>query len=314
MSTILVTTDYTRPGDEADTILTAAGHDVRYRTGARGDELAAALGDAVGAIVSTDPLTADVLERAPLLRAVVRSGVGYDSVDVDAAARLGIRVSNLPGVNSNAVAEYTLALLLAGARRLVESAVGVREGGWPRQSGRELRGATLGLVGHGPAARAVVPLARAFGMRVLCATAYPDGGAPGVEFVELPELLREADYVSLHTALTARTRHLLDAAALALMKPTAILVNTARGALVDEAALAGAVTAGRLAGAALDVAQAEPLPADSPLRGVAGITVYSHLAGQTAEARRATAIAAAHELLASLRGEPRTPVTARRDQ
>ncbi|WP_410627697.1 phosphoglycerate dehydrogenase [Amycolatopsis sp. cmx-8-4] len=314
MSTILVTTDYTRPGDEADTVLTAAGHDVRYRTGARGDELAAALGDAVGAIVSTDPLTADVLERAPLLRAVVRSGVGYDSVDVDAAARLGIRVSNLPGINSNAVAEYTLALLLAGARRLVESAVGVREGGWPRQSGHELRGATLGLVGHGSAARAVVPLARAFGMRILCATAYPDGGAPGVEFVELPELLREADYVSLHTALTARTRHLVDAAALALMKPTAILVNTARGALVDEAALAEAVTEGRLAGAALDVAQAEPLPPDSPLRGVAGITVYSHVAGQTAEARRAAAIAAAHELLASLRGEPRTPVTARRDQ
>ncbi|WP_328615408.1 hydroxyacid dehydrogenase [Amycolatopsis sp. NBC_00355] len=314
MSTILVTTDYSHPGDEAAAILTAAGHEVRYRTGARGDELAAALGDATGAIVAHDPLTADVLGRAPLLRVIVRSGVGYDSVDLDAAGRLGIRVSNLPGINSNAVAEYTMGLLLAAARGLAESAGGVRAGSWPRQGGRELRGATLGLVGHGPAARAVVPLAQAFGMRILCATGHPDGGAPDVEFVELPKLLREADFVSLHTALTPRTRHLVDAAALALLKPTAILVNTARGALVDEKALAEAVTAATLAGAALDVTEAEPLPPDSPLRGVRGITVYSHLAGQTAEARRATAVAAAHELLASLRGEPRTPVAPRRDQ
>jgi phosphoglycerate dehydrogenase-like enzyme len=265
VSTILVTTDYTRPGDEAHTLLTAAGHDVRHVVRPRGEALVAALSDVDGAIIGNDPLTAEVLERAPLLRAIVRSGAGYDSVDVDAAARLGIIVSNLPGVNSNAVAECTMGLLLAAARRLVETAAGVRAGDWPRQSGRELRGATLGLVGHGPAARAVVPLARAFGMRILCATGHPDDS--GVEFVELEKLLREADFVSLHTALTPRTRHLVDAAALALMKPTAFLVNTARGALVDEAALAEAVTSGRLAGAALDVAQIEPLPADSPLRG-----------------------------------------------
>ncbi|MBB4911734.1 phosphoglycerate dehydrogenase [Actinophytocola algeriensis] len=299
--TVLVTTDYR--DDEADAVLTAAGLRVRRRNG---HDLVEALRGVTGAIVAHDPLTAGVLARAPALRAVVRSGVGYDAVDVDAAARLGIQVSNLPGINSNAVAEYTVGLLLAAARRLVESATGVSTGDWPRESGQELRGATLGLVGFGPAARAVAPLATAFGMTVLCATNHPAGST--VEFVDLPTLLRESDYVSLHTALTPGNHHLIDAAALALMKPTAILVNTARGALVDEEALATAVATGRLAGAALDVVATEPLPPASPLRGVDGITVYSHLAGQTAQARHATALAAAHELLAALRGEPRFPV------
>lgn len=301
MNDVLITTDYSDA--EADAVLTAAG--LRIRRGTGGD-LVAALRGVVGAIVAHDRLTADVLAHAKGLRAVVRSGVGYDAVDVDAAARLGIQVSNLPGINSNAVAEYTIGLLLAAARRLVESATGVSTGDWPRGSGRELRGATLGLVGYGPAARAVVPLARAFGMRILCATSHPDEST--VEFVGLPELLRESDYVSLHTALTPATRHLIDAAALARMKPSAVLVNTARGALVDEDALAAAVATGTIAGAALDVVANEPLPAGSPLRGVPGITVYSHLAGQTAQARQATARAAAHELLAALRGEPRFPV------
>ena len=297
MTDILITTDYRSA--EADAVLTAAGYRIRRGNGAE-------LRGITGAIVAHDPLTADVLARADRLRAIVRSGVGYDAIDVDAAARLGIRVSNLPGINSNAVAEYTIGLLLSAARGLVASAAGVAAGGWPRGSGQELRGATLGLVGYGPAARAVVPLATAFGMRVLCSTRHPDGST--VEFTDLPTLLRESDYVSLHTALTSATRHLIDAAALALMKPTAVLVNTARGGLVDETALAAAVAAGRLAGAALDVVTTEPLPADSPLRGVDGITVYSHLAGQTAQARHATALAAAHELVAALRGEPRFPV------
>ena len=201
MNDVLVTTDYA--DDEADAVLTAAGYRVHHRVG---DDLVAALRGVTGAIVAHDPLTADVLARAPELRAVVRSGVGYDAVDVDAAARLGIQVSNLPGVNSNAVAEYTVGLLLAAARRLVESATGVSTGDWPRGSGHELRGATLGLVGYGPAARAVVPLARAFGMTVRCTTNHPDESTVDVEFSDLPSLLRESDYVSLHTALTPRTR------------------------------------------------------------------------------------------------------------
>ena len=303
MTDVLITTDYR--SDEADAVLTDAGY--RIRRGA-GTDLGAALREVTGAIVGHDAVTAAVLAQAPRLKAVVRSGVGYDAVDVDAAARLAISVSNLPGINSNAVAEYTIGLLLAAARGLVASAAGVAAGDWPRASGRELRGATLGLVGYGPAARAVVPLATAFGMRVRCTTSHPDESSVDVEFTDLPALLRESDYVSLHTALTPRTRHLVDAAALALMKPSAILVNTARGGLVDEHALAAAVATGRLAGAALDVVATEPLPPDSPLRDVSGITVYPHLAGQTVQARRATALAAAHELVAALRGAPRFPV------
>ncbi|GAB3460517.1 phosphoglycerate dehydrogenase [Actinophytocola sediminis] len=305
MNDVLVTTDYSRPGDEAAAVLQAAGYRVQHHVGG---DLVAALRGVTGVIVGHDPLTAAVLAQAPRLRAIVRSGVGYDAVDVAAATRLGIRVSNLPGINSNAVAEYTIGLLLAAARRLVVSAAGVAAGEWPRGSGHELRGATLGLVGFGAAARAVVPLARAFGMTVRCHTNHPDPSTVDVEFTDLPTLLRGADYVSLHTALTPRTHHLVDATALALMKPSAILVNTARGALVNEAALVDAVAGGRLAGAALDVVDTEPLPPDSPLRTVDGITVYPHLAGQTAQARRATALAAADELLAALRGEPRFPL------
>jgi phosphoglycerate dehydrogenase-like enzyme len=305
MARVLITTDYTSP--EADHVLTRAGHTAGHQSlrGLTADETVAALDGVAGAIIANDPLTADVLDRARSLRAVVRSGVGYDSVDVETATRRGISVSNLPGVNSNAVAEYTMGLLLATTRNLVTSARSVGEGGWPRTGGHELRGATLGLVGFGAAARAVVPLARAFGMTVLCATSFPEYRLE-VEFVDLEALLRRSDFVSLHTALTARTRHLIDETALATMKPSAVLVNTARGPIVDEAALADAVRHGRIAGAALDVVDTEPLPADSPLRDVDGITVHPHLAGQTVEARRTTAVEAARELVAALAGSPRT--------
>ncbi|MFJ4471661.1 phosphoglycerate dehydrogenase [Streptomyces sp. NPDC089424] len=315
MPRILITTDYLRPGDEVDTHLRSLGHTTVHAplVGRRDpEELVAALDGVDAALVANEPLTADVLARAPRLRVVVRTGVGHDSIDIAAAGRHGITVSNLPGVNANAVAEYTLGLLLSAARRLVQSATAVAAGHWPRQDGRELRGATLGLLGYGASARAVVPLARAFGMRVLCTTGVPEDlrTDPAVTFVALDELLRSCDYLSVHTALTDRTRGLLDAAAFRRMKPTAILVNTARGGVVDEADLAAAVRAGEIAGAALDVVCDEPLPADSPLRGVDGIVVHSHLAGQTAEARAATGREGAAELVAALAGRPRHAVNA----
>ncbi|MFJ1767491.1 phosphoglycerate dehydrogenase [Amycolatopsis sp. NPDC088138] len=308
MNRVLVTTDYLRPGDEVDEYLRSAGLETVHAPllGRRDPgQLVAALDRIDAALVAaTEPLTAEVLARAPRLRVVVRTGVGYDSIDVAAAARLGISVSNLPGVNANAVAEYTLGLLLAGARRLVQSASGVAQGKWPREDGHELRGSTLGLIGYGASARAVVPLAQAFGMTVLCTTGVPSGD-PGVRFVELPELLSTSDYVSVHTSLTERTRGLLNAQAFQLMKPTALLVNTARGAIVDEDALAAAVRDGEISGAVLDVVGEEPLPADSPLRGIDGIVVFSHLAGQTAEARRAAGLRGAEELVAALAGRAR---------
>ncbi|WP_033344656.1 NAD(P)-dependent oxidoreductase [Catenuloplanes japonicus] len=297
MPVILITTDYLTPGDEVDEYLTGQGFTTRHdpmRGPRTAEALIAALDGAEGALIANEPMTAEVFRRSPGLRAVVRTGVGYDSVDVDAAARHGVTVSNLPGINANAVAEYTIALILAQLRNLVPMATGVAAGGWPRRDGFELRGRTLGLIGRGAVAQRVTPLAAAFGLRVLRSDEVP-----------LDELLRESDIVSIHTALTERTRHLIDAAALARMKPTAHLINTARGPIVDEAALAEAVRTGRIAGAALDVVDTEPLPAGSVLRGVDGITVYSHMAGQTAEARRDAGIEGAQELIAALGGKPR---------
>lgn len=308
MSTILITTDYLSPGDEVDAYLTGLGFTTRHdpmRGPRRPEQLIAALAGVEGALIANEPMSAEVLRQASDLRAVVRTGVGYDSVDVAAAGRLGISVSNVPGINANAVAEYTMGLLLAQARSLVPMAAGVAAGGWPRTDGHELRGKTLGLIGRGAVAQRVAPLAAAFGMTVLCT-----GGLPApVTRVTLDELLRDADFVSVHTALTPITRHLIDSAALARMKPGAHLINTARGPLVDEAALVEAVRSGRLAGAALDVVDVEPLPADSILRGVAGITVYSHMAGQTAEARLAAGMEGAKELVAALDGRPAHSLT-----
>ena len=173
VSTILVTTDYTRPGDEAHILLTAAGHDVRYVVRPRGEALVAALSDVDGAIIGNDPLTAEVLERAPRLRAIVRSGVGYDSVDVDAAARLGITSATSRGSTATPSPSTRWGCCWPRPGGWSRRPPVSRAGDWPRQSGRELRGATLGLIGYGPAARAVVPLARAFGMRSSAPPATP---------------------------------------------------------------------------------------------------------------------------------------------
>jgi phosphoglycerate dehydrogenase-like enzyme len=298
MPTILITTDYLVPGDEVDGYLTGLGFTTRHdpMRGRRDpDQLIAALDGAEGALIANEPMTAAVLDRAKSLRAIVRTGVGYDSVDVDAATRLGISVSNLPGINANAVAEFTIAIILAALRRLVPMANGVAAGGWPRQDGFELRGKTIGLIGRGAVARRVAELATAMRTNVRSLSAQDPA---------LDELLRESDIVSVHTALTDRTRNLINAETIARMKPGAYLINTARGPIVDEAALADAVQRGHLSGAALDVVTREPLEKDNPLRGVDGITVYSHMAGQTAEARRDAGIEGAKELVAALAGNP----------
>ncbi|MBM9461974.1 phosphoglycerate dehydrogenase [Aeromicrobium sp. YIM 150415] len=310
MSRILITTDYLRPGDAVDRYLREHGHETIHEPlrGPRdADELVRILDGVDGALVANERLTADVLASSSSLKAIVRTGVGYDSVDVEAASALGILVSNLPGINANAVAEFTIGLMLSASRHLTQLAAGVDRGEWPRTDGHELRGATLGLIGFGAAARAVVPLARAFGMTVVCHSGVGPqirAEAPEVEFTDLDPLLACADIVSVHTALTPATRHLIDARALALMKPTAIVVNTARGAIIDEDALAAAVGSGDIAGAALDVCEIEPLPADSVLRGIEGITVYSHMAGQTVEARDAAGREGAVELVHALAGQP----------
>ncbi len=312
MARILVTTDYLHPGDEVDALLRRHGHQVRYHpaAGTRAADEALTLFDGIaGAIVASEPVTADMLAKAAELKVIARSGVGYDSIDVTGAAARGIRVCNTPGVNHHAVAELTMALMLLAARRLRAVIDGVRAGAWPREAGHELRGATLALLGYGPSGRAVAQLGAAFGMTVLVHTAHPDPDDSSIQFVDRDTAIAAADYFSLHTRADATTRRIINDDTLRAMKSTAILINTARGALVDEHALTAALHTGQIAGAALDVVDVEPLPADSPLRGLDNVIITSHLAGQTVEARTRAGLAAAHEVLAVLDGrEPQHPV------
>ncbi|MDI9949778.1 phosphoglycerate dehydrogenase [Rhodococcus sp. IEGM 1305] len=311
MSRVLVTTDYLGPGDDIDDLLRRHGHEVTYAParGTRNRAEALALFDGIdGAVIASEPVTADMLETATSLKVIARSGVGYDSVDLAAAARHGIRVCNTPGVNHDAVAEMTVALILTTARKLPAVLGGVREGRWPRGAGRELRGSTLGIIGYGPSGRAVAQLGLAFGMSVAVHTAHRTDD-PGIEFVDLDTVTATADYLSLHTRAAAQAEHLIDRKRLQAMKNTAILINTARGSLVDEDALADALEAGDIAGAALDVVAREPLPADSRLRSLDNVLITSHLAGQTVEARNRAGLAAAHAVIDVLAGsEPAHPV------
>jgi phosphoglycerate dehydrogenase-like enzyme len=304
MATVLITTDYLHPGDDVDTLLRAHGHETVHSpaVGPRPDgEMAALLAASDAAIIASEPVTAAMLRAAPSLSVIARSGVGYDSIDIEAATAHGVLVCNTPGANRHAVAEMTLALLLMCARRIGETTDGVRRGEWPRHDTRQLRGATLGIIGLGPSGRAVVDLAHAFGMTVLISTGHPDP-ALEVTYVDRTTLLRESDFVSLHAR--AGGAPVIDAAALAQMKPSAYLVNTARGSMVDEDALVDALRDHTIAGAALDVFATEPPNPDNPLLAMPTVVATSHLAGQTREARTDAGTAAAESVVAALAGRP----------
>ncbi len=271
------------------------GFDVRYEPGwvdQRG-ALLDALPEADALIVrNRTQVDVALLERAPALRVVGRLGVGLDNIDVAACRDRGIRVIPASGANARSVAEYVVtaaAMLLRGA---YASSAELAGGKWPRarlSEGREALGKTLGLVGFGDIGRQAAALAQAFGMHVVAhdpmlSANDPVWSATGVEGVALDALLARSDAVSLHVPLVAGTRHLMNAPRLAAMKPGAVLINTARGGVVDEAALASALRDGHLAGAALDVFEAEPLPADSVLAGVPNLVLTPHIGGVTREA------------------------------
>jgi glyoxylate reductase len=249
----------------------------------------------------TDPVDAELLEAAPLLRAIANYAVGSDNIDVEAARARGIAVGVTPGVLTDATADIAFALLLAIARRLPEGEAAVRSGEWTTWEpdwllGRDVHGATLGIVGRGRIGDAVARRADGFGMTVVHHSR--SSGVP------LEELLEQADFVSLHVPLTPETRHLIDAEALARMQPTAYLVNTARGGVVDQDALAAALRDGTIAGAALDVTDPEPLPPDDPLLDAPNLIVLPHLGSATHATRRAMADLAVDNLLAALDGKP----------
>jgi D-3-phosphoglycerate dehydrogenase len=248
------------------------------------------LAGAEGLVVrSATRVSEGLLAAAPVLRVVGRAGVGVDNIDVEAATRRGVLVMNTPGGNAVSVAEHTLALLLALARCVPQLSATTHAGHWEKSAaaGVEVRGKTLGLVGLGRVGGEVARRARALEIKVLAHDPYISASVArdaGVELVALDELLRRADFISLHLALGAATERLFNAATIARMKKGARLINTARGELVDEAALAAALRSGHLAGAALDVFAQEP-PKNSPLLGLPNVIATPHVAGSTAEAQ-----------------------------
>jgi glyoxylate reductase len=249
----------------------------------------------------TDPVDAALLDAAPNLKAIANMAVGTDNVDVEAAAARGIAVGNTPDVLTDATADLAFALLLALARRIVPGAAQVRSGAWRTWEpagdlGADLAGQTLGIVGWGRIGQAVARRAAGFGMEI--AHSSRSSGVP------LEELLERSDFVSLHTPLTPETRGLIDAAALERMKPTALLVNTSRGGVVDQDALRTALHDGTIAGAALDVTEPEPLPADHPLLDSPNLLVVPHVGSATVRTRARMAEMAVENLLAALDGRP----------
>jgi lactate dehydrogenase-like 2-hydroxyacid dehydrogenase len=243
----------------------------------------------------TDRVDAELLDAAPNLRAIANYAVGTDNVDLGAATQRGIPVGNTPDVLTETTADLAFALMLAAARRIVEAEHAVRAGDWPDWQpdaflGHDVHGATLGIVGYGRIGRAVARRAEGFGMEVL-------HGIP------LDELLPRCDFLSLHAPLTPDTRGLIGARELELMKPTAILVNTARGPLVQADALEEALRAGRIAAAALDVTDPEPLPPDHPLLTAPNLTVVPHIGSASHRTREAMADMAVDNLLAALNGD-----------
>jgi glyoxylate reductase len=266
----------------------------------------------VGALtLLTERIDGAVLDREPGLKVVSNLAVGYDNVDVPAATARGVAICNTPGVLTETTADATWALLMAAARRTVEGVDYVRAGKWLTWSptvllGQDIHHATLGIVGFGRIGKEVAKRARGFEMRLLAYDVYRDEEAAralGAEFVELDDLLRQSDFVTLHVSLTEETRHLIDARALGLMKPTAILVNAARGPVVDTDALVAALRDGTIFAAGLDVTDPEPLPGDHPLVSLPNATIVPHTASGTVATRDKMAELAARNLVAVLRGE-----------
>jgi len=277
-------------------------------------ELLAGVRGAAGILsLLTDTIDAGVMDAAgPALRVISNYAVGFDNIDVAAATARSIAVGNTPDVLTDTTADLAFALLMAAARHILEGDRYVRAGRWRTWEpqlllGPDIAGATLGIIGFGRIGHAMAKRAHGFDMRVLYHNPYcrDDAFAAeiGAECLELEALLAGSDFVSLHTPLTAETRHLIDAGALAHMKRTAILINAARGGVVDTAALVAALRAGTIAGAALDVTEPEPLPADSPLLALPNVIVTPHIGSASMATRVKMAQMAAENVLAGVRGE-----------
>ncbi|MGC9004871.1 MAG: glyoxylate reductase [bacterium] len=259
----------------------------------------------------TDKIDGEVMDNATKLRIISNYAVGYDNIDVKEATRRKIMVTNTPGVLTETTADLTFALILATARRLVEADKFTRSGKWKSWGpmlflGRDVYGATLGIIGMGRIGQAVARRAKGFNMKIIYYSRRRNEEAEkelGAEYRELHSLLKEADIITIHTPLTEETYHLIGEKELSLMKPSAILINTARGAVVDQRALFKALKEKRIFGAGLDVYEKEPIDADDPLLELDNVVVLPHIGSATVETRGRMARMAAENLLAGLRGE-----------
>ena len=296
---ILVSDDVSESGLEP---LRAAGFTVEKRAGLKPEELRRVIPEYDGLVVRSETkVTAELLDAAVRLRAIGRAGVGVDNIDVGAATVRGVIVMNAPDGNTMTTAEQTVALLLALARSVPQANASLRAGKWERKKfvGVELRGKTLGVVGLGRIGRVVASRAQGFEMRVVAFDPFlaPEQLAnTGVELAPLREVCAQADFLTVHTPLTAETRGIIGAEELSLMKPTARLINCARGGLVDEAALLAALEEGRIAGAALDVFEQEPPAADHPLVALEQVIATPHLGASTVEAQEGVAVTVAEQM------------------
>lgn len=268
------------------------------------DRLIDLLKDIDGAVVGVVPMTARVLEASPRLKVVSMHGVGVDHIDLQAAARQGVVVANCPGANDQAVADLAIGLMIAVARQIPSADLALRQEQWGRYSGSELWNKTLGLIGYGRIGRGVAKRALGFDMNVIVYDPYilPEQiGLPGVQLIDLEEVITSADFLSLHAALTPETRGMFGEAQFHSMKSTAFFINTARGGLVDEAALYQALSQKWIAGAALDVFVDEP-PLGSSLLGLENIVVTPHIGAHTQEAIERMGVMAAQNVVQMLQG------------
>lgn len=251
-------------------------------------------------------------DEAANLKIISRWGVGYDSIDVAEATRQGVVVAYTPSMLNETVADWTWALLLGISRRVAQGHMAMANGKWTQYWGHDVHGKTLGIIGCGRIGQAVAKRAAGFDMRVIAYDCVPCPEMPNIQFVSLDELLTQSDFVSIHAALTPESRGMIGAAQLRQMKPSAYLINTARGPLVDEAALAQALREGVIAGAALDVFSTEPLPTESPLRGAPNLLLEAHQASFTRETGERVCSAAAQAIVDLMQGrKPRWVVDAK---
>lgn len=260
---------------------------------------------AAAAIVGVVPMTAYVLAHAPDLKVVSVHGVGVDHIDLDAAARLGITIANCPGANAASVSDLTIGLMIAIARNIPGVERELRQGGWGRHQGSELFQKTLGIIGLGHIGSGVAKRAMGFDMKVLVHDPYVHSvpkELPEIQLVSIENLIRRADFVSLHAPLNDDTRNIIGPAELAAMKPGAFLINTARGGLVDEQALFNALNTGKIAGAAFDCFVDEP-PTGSPLLGLDNFVGTPHIGAHTQESIERVGVVAAQNVINSLKGQ-----------